>query len=232
MVDFRKRLQMTGEEQDMLYSELMGGKDEFPSDYSFAEESAPSEDQSPQEDFADRETDIAIADGLAIAEISSYPLPKYLIELEKIGTYPHCQENYRNLSPKDRLEILSLYEGGMPRSFTKYLNKVVSIIGCVIWWHPPFEAADKTGRKPGYDQIIFLTDEFDEDGLPIKIAGSSGLTNHVRGMLSGYGWFIWDEPVRFYCKREEGGPFQMINKDRVDAMRKAKEARINKKEKK
>jgi hypothetical protein len=60
MVDFRKRLQMTEEEEDMLYSGLMSGKDGFPSDYSFAEEFAPSEDQSPQEDFADRETDIAV----------------------------------------------------------------------------------------------------------------------------------------------------------------------------
>lgn len=223
MVNFSKRLQKTGEEEDMLYSELMGGKDEYPSDYSFAEEMSPSYDNSPQE------TDIAIADGQAIAEIRKAPLPEYLIELEKIGTYPHCQERYRDISARDKLEILSLYEGGMPRSFQKYLNKIVTVIGVAIWFHPPFEAADKSGRKPGYEQIIFLTDEFDEDGLPIKIAGSSGLTNHVRGMLSGYGWFIWDEPVRFYCKREEGGPFQMINQDRVDKMRAAKEARKEKK---
>lgn len=223
MVDFAKQLNAAlTEEDDAMLSELIHSTPLYDND----------ENQEEYYKEENRETAIAIADGQAIAAIRKAPLPEYLVELEKIGTYPHCQQNYKDISPKDRLEILSLYEGGMPRSFQKYLNKVVSIIGCCIWYHPPFEAADKTGQKPGYEQIIFLTDEFDEDGLPIKIAGSSGLTNHVRGMLSGYGWFIWDDPVRFYCKREEGGPFQMINQDRVDMMRKAKEARMNKKEKK
>lgn len=166
-------------------------------------------------------TDIEVQSGQNISEIMRSDLPEYLVQLEKLV----CP-------PEEKVELLSLYEGSIPRPFDKYINRVVTILGAIVWYHPPFQpnVENKNApKKPGYDMILFLTDEFDEDGLPIVIKGSEGLTNHVRGMLSANGWYIWEAPVRYRLIREgQGKPFKMINQDRVDRMRAEKEARKQK----
>lgn len=199
--------------QDMTF----GGVTEYPSNYSFSME----DEQLPAID----EQQLEEQQGKQIAAIMQSEVPEYLKQLALLGTREDCQHTLRGISPEEKLEILSLYEGSVHRPFGKYLNKTVTILGCIIWYHPPIESFDGSGKKPGWDQILFLTDEF-ESGLPVVIKGSAGLTNHVRGMFAAKGWYMWDTPVRYTLLRESNSsPFQMINQDRIDRMQAAKEAR-------
>ena len=156
--------------------------------------------------------------GREIALRMQASLPRYLQELEKLP----C-------SPEEKVEMLSLFEGGEVIPFTKFVNKVVTIIGCIVWTRPPYLDRTTGEEKEGYDQIRYMLDDFTEEGVPKIMSGSSGLINHTQGMLAANGWYLWEKPVRYKCLWDGSGtPFRMINQDRVDKMRAAKEARTGK----
>lgn len=190
------------------------------------------EDYEPENVFREERSleEIDIATGKEISMIMNSPIPEYLVELERLGTRTDCQHSLFGISPEEKVEILSIYEGSIARPFDLYLNKTVYLLGAIVWYHPPFQPADGSDKKPGYEQILLLTDNFDEDNQPIVIKGSAGLTNHIRGILSAKGWYMWDEPTPYTFKRGGAGmPFQMINTSRVNKMLAAKKAREGKK---
>lgn len=222
MVDFKSRLNNALEEEnDNLLSQLVHGgieqdftsQDSYPSDYSHVLEEKT-------EWNGETEADAIIEEeqGREIALRADKPLPRYLKELEKLS----C-------SPQEKVEMLSLFEGGEVIKFTKFVGKTVSIIGCIIWTRPPMTDRSTGEQKEGYDEIRFLLDEFTEDGIPKIMTGSLGLLNHTFAMLSANGWYVWDKPVRYRCLWDGSGtPFRMIDQDRVERMQEERNARQGK----
>lgn len=224
MVDFSKRLTP---QQEAINDGTYDDYDPF-NDVDIQNDGRWIQEQEEKQSMA-----LELAQGQAIARIVNSPLPEYLI---KLGELP--------ISPEEKVEIDSLFDYGAKnaRPFSKYINKVVTIIGACIHYKPPFQSyvspedvkrGIASEEKAGYNKIIYLLDEFDENGLPIFMAGSEGLANHTRAMLTQKGWFLWDKPVRYFITRgtTKGEPFTMINQDRVDRLKAERQAREEKKKK-
>jgi hypothetical protein len=223
MVDFKSRLNQALDNQDdeMLSSMVHGDYDPFN-----GEEEA--EDTIRQE----RSMELELQQGKNIAAIMNSELPEYLIQLAKLDK-----------TPEEKVELDSLYTYAAvnARPFTKYVNKVVTIIGACVHYRPPFDSyvseedrrrGIESEKKAGYNQILYMLDEFDENEMPIFIKGSEALANHTRAMLVNNGWFEWEKPMRYFITRGEtrGAPFTMISMDRVERMRASKLSRQQRKE--
>lgn len=154
-----------------------------------------------------------------IAELKQNEVPAYL---QMLGDIKGTNE--------DKLEILSIFEGGTLKKFQTYLNQEVTILGAIIYRKNA--GVTKEGIEyAAYNQIRLLTDKFDADtDLPVIVALREGsLTNHIYAMIQVRGWYLWEEPVTYKFMQESSDkPFRMINVDRVKKMKAAMEARKKK----
>lgn len=137
----------------------------------------------------------------------------------------------------ERMELLSIYEHSTHVPFVEIArkNKVLNVIGAIIWYHPPFKAkADKDNplaeMHDGYYKILLLTDEFDEENMPIIVEASMGaLTIHVLALLRKKGWYLFDTPIRYrFSQNAKTNAFELLNMNRVEAMRAARAIKAKK----
>ena len=143
------------------------------------------------------------------------------------GLPEHIRQLYALALPEEeKLGLLSIYESGTKVPFKRRINTDVTITGAIIWYHPPFKGKDLQ-EHDGYYKIMFLTDEWSED-MPVVLEASMGaLTMHTLAMLRLNGWYLWEKPVTYRLRQDEKtNAFQMINLDRVNAMREAARNRV------
>ena len=138
-------------------------------------------------------------------------LPLYIRKLQEL-----------EIPEEEKEPLLSLYTGGVARSFDYYVNKEIEVQGAAILYHGPYTGMDKLNHN-GYYFCAFLTTQQDENGNFIILRSSSAsLMLHVAYMLNQRGWFLWNKPVVYRALRGENGSHLLQNTEKPKGLKTTK----------
>lgn len=128
--------------------------------------------------------------------LSNTQRPLHMQKLDELG-----------LDPGKKAVLLSRYVGQVPQKLEHHLNKVVTIVGAIVYWSGPFMST-KTNRmedgyyknvmklKETYEVEVRTSDRIVKRQRNIIIATSGKRVAQVlMPLIEAYGWFDWPEGV-------------------------------------
>lgn len=175
----------------------------------------------------DTSTDVLVVGTDAVVEAMEHgQLPLYIRKLQEL-----------DIPEEEKEPLLSLYTGGVIRSFDYYVNNTVEIQGAALLFHGPYMSRpvkDKLGLviaesrpQPGYYFSAFLTTYQDEKGNFIVLRSSSAsLMLHVAYMLNQRGWFLWEKPIIYRVTRGDDGSHRLLNMEKPKGVKTSKRKEV------
>ncbi len=131
-------------------------------------------------------------------------LPLYLQKAQEQGVQP---------------DVLASYLTGQVEPLSRHLNKVVGIVGAIIYFTGPYMSKQTQKVEPGYSCLYLKTDLVlsrkvvveeqvvtIEEPIILKVS-SRVLAPLFLTMMSQYGWYDWDIQVKCLFQKKEDNSF-------------------------